>query len=85
MPILSSRIYRSALDSDGSNRESGATSSSKSINKTDDKGSLREWNWDAAEERLRMAYDRGGVGDWAECALRELEAEEAVERTRRGL
>ena len=42
-----------------------------------------DWNWEEAEERLKKAYEEGGITLWAQIALRELEAEAAVERTRR--
>lgn len=80
MPGLSSRLYRPADDSDGiiplSAEEQGIPSTQVKAN---------GWTWDAAEDRLRAAFDRGGVGEWAESAMRELEAEEELERRRRGL
>ena len=42
-----------------------------------------DWNWEEAEERLKKAYEEGGILAWAETALRELEAEVEVERTKR--
>ncbi|KAF9531376.1 hypothetical protein CPB83DRAFT_848924 [Crepidotus variabilis] len=42
-----------------------------------------KWKWDDAEERLKKAYDEGGVGLWAQVALRELEAESHIEREKR--
>lgn len=44
-----------------------------------------EWTWDAAEDRLRVAFERGGVYAWAESALREMEEEAKAERKKRGL
>ena len=85
MPFLSSRIYRSAVESDGPAFTSGAVSQLENAAQNGDDRRDSSWSWDAAEERLSVAYDRGGVGEWAECALRELEAEEEVERRRRGL
>ena len=79
MPVLSSRIYRPASVSDEAPRSTiGRENRAEAVE-------AHGWTWDAAEDRLRAAYDRGGVGEWAECALRELEAEEKLERTRRGL
>lgn len=37
--------------------------------------STSQWDANASEVRLREAFDRGGVEAWAECALREMEAE----------
>jgi hypothetical protein len=42
-----------------------------------------DWNWKDAEERLKKAYEEGGIATWAQTALRELEAEVEVERTKR--
>jgi hypothetical protein len=42
-----------------------------------------DWNWEEAEERLKKAYEEGGIAAWAQTALRELEAEVDVERTRK--
>ena len=43
----------------------------------------QEWKREEAEERLKKAYEEGGVTVWAQTALRELEAETRVERHRR--
>ena len=43
----------------------------------------QEWNREEAEERLKKAYEEGGMTVWAQTALRELEAETRVERNRR--
>jgi len=43
----------------------------------------REWTWEEAEERLKNAYEQGGITSWAQTALRELEAEVQVERSKR--
>ena len=40
-------------------------------------------NWEEAEERLKKAYEEGGIAAWAQTALRELEAEVEVERIKR--
>jgi hypothetical protein len=44
-----------------------------------------EWNWPAAKARLAAAYERGGVAQFAEVAIGELEAEAELERRDRGL
>jgi hypothetical protein len=43
-----------------------------------------DWSWTDAERRLTDAYERDGLGGWARTAMREMEAEGAVERARRG-
>lgn len=43
----------------------------------------QDWNWEDAEERLKKAYEEGGITLWAQAALRELEAEARVERLNR--
>ena len=42
-----------------------------------------DWNWEEAEERLKKAYEEGDTAAWVQTALRELEAEVKVERTKR--
>lgn len=42
-----------------------------------------EWNWLAAQERLATAYEHGGIAQFAETAVRELEAELELERRKR--
>jgi hypothetical protein len=42
-----------------------------------------DWNWEEAEERLKKAYEEGGIAAWAQTAFRELEAEVQGERTRK--
>ena len=81
MPSLSGRLYRSSLEASDERYSSGDGEASK----RHQGGHLTEWTWDGAENRLREAFDRGGVGEWAVCAIRELEAEEQAERRRRGL
>jgi hypothetical protein len=44
-----------------------------------------EWNWPAAKARLAAAYERGGVSQFAEVAIGEMEAEAELERRKRGL
>jgi hypothetical protein len=43
------------------------------------------WNWPAAQARLAAAYERGGVAQFKEAAVGELEAEVELERRKRGL
>jgi hypothetical protein len=43
------------------------------------------WNWPAAQARLAAAYERGGVAQFAEAAVGEVEAELELERRKRGL
>ncbi|KAJ8076412.1 hypothetical protein PM082_000835 [Marasmius tenuissimus] len=68
MPILSSRIHRSHTEE----YEEGRTPH------VDPK-----WNWDDAEKRLTDAFDKDGLSGWAEVAVKELEAEEVIEREKR--
>ena len=42
-----------------------------------------EWNWQATQARLVAAYERGGITQFAEVAVRELEAELEIERRKR--
>lgn len=44
---------------------------------------IEEWSWEEAEERLKKAYEQGGISVWAQTALIELEADARVERTKR--
>ncbi|KAI5121987.1 hypothetical protein M0805_001820 [Coniferiporia weirii] len=80
MPTLSSRIYRTAEDPDTSLLSDGPERAGEPGS-----GEVEGWAWEAAEDRLTSAFERGGVREWAERALVELEAEEKVERSRRGL
>ncbi|KAJ6498074.1 hypothetical protein C8R47DRAFT_1112741 [Mycena vitilis] len=41
------------------------------------------WNWDDAQERLSTAFDKGGLGAWAEAAAREVEEEAKIEMEKR--
>lgn len=43
------------------------------------------WSWPAAESRLAEAYERGGITQFTEAAVGELEAELELERHQRGL
>ena len=42
-----------------------------------------DWNWPAAQARLATAYERGGITQFVEVAVRELEAEVDIERRNR--
>lgn len=42
-----------------------------------------DWNWLAAQARLVAAYERGGIAQFAEVVIRELEAESEFERRKR--
>jgi hypothetical protein len=44
-----------------------------------------QWSWPAAQERLAAAYERGGVAQFAEAVVDELEAELELEKRKRGL
>jgi len=44
-----------------------------------------QWSWPAAQSRLAEAYERGGITQFAEAAVGELEAELELERHKRGL
>jgi hypothetical protein len=43
------------------------------------------WDWPAAQSRLAAAYERGGVAQFAETAVGEMDAELELERRKRGL
>ena len=42
-----------------------------------------DWNWLAAQARLVAAYEHGGIAQFVEVAVRELEAESELERRKR--
>ncbi|KAJ7037387.1 hypothetical protein C8F04DRAFT_410477 [Mycena alexandri] len=42
-----------------------------------------EWSWDDAQERLSAAFDKGGLGGWADAAAREVQAEAKIEMEKR--
>lgn len=66
--VLSSRIHR-VLEEDTKDEHSTVD--------------LANWNWEDAEKRLTDAYKDGGIVAWGEVALKELQAEERIERMRR--
>lgn len=41
------------------------------------------WEWNAAQQRLTEAFDKNGFHGWAETALKEVEAEDRLERWKR--
>lgn len=43
----------------------------------------RPWTWDDAQERLTAAFDKGGLGAWADAAAREVEEEAKLEMEKR--
>ncbi|KAJ3982095.1 hypothetical protein F5890DRAFT_423051 [Lentinula detonsa] len=67
MPILSARIHRALNNGD------------------DDDGpeDTIDWNWEDAEKRLKDAFEKDGLMAWAEVALKEIQAEERLERSKR--
>ncbi|KAG2028256.1 hypothetical protein BDR03DRAFT_1030435, partial [Suillus americanus] len=77
LPVLSYRIYRPAEPHQDDGNDSALTQNPAS--------DAVEWNWKEAEVRLREAFDKGGVHNWASAALVEVEAEATVERAKRGI
>ena len=75
MPLLSSRIHRPP---DATDHPKDGPSLAPNP-----QGDDIEWDWSAAEDRLRNAFDKDGFSGWAEAAMRELEAEGALERAKR--
>ncbi|KZT66604.1 hypothetical protein DAEQUDRAFT_674700 [Daedalea quercina L-15889] len=78
MSFLSSRIHRPPDPEDGGN-DSGTPR--LHVNQT---AGTVGWSWPDAEQRLKAAYEEGGIMGWAEAAIRELEAEGEFERSKRG-
>lgn len=68
MPVLSAQIHRLVNPEDEDDSAPPLHS---------------DWNWDGAERRMQEAYEKGGILDWAEVALKEVEAEGRLERVRR--
>lgn len=75
-PSLRSRLYRPPETDDERFETQTQESSLPSVIE-------HSWNWEEAEQRLKKAYEEGGITVWAQVALRELEAEAEVERTKR--
>lgn len=73
MPLLALRM-RNALMSPESEVD---------LAREDKSQSPRPWNWDGAQERLSAAFDKGGLGAWADVAAREVEEEAKLEMERR--
>jgi hypothetical protein len=46
---------------------------------------VKGWNWPEAQARLAAAYERGGVSQFTEATIGELEAELDLERRKRSL
>ena len=107
LPLLTSRIHRSALSNSSSQfsphpdpRAPSPHSASESLDSsgyprvTDeadedsdgrdiDTNKSEDWNWLAAQARLVAAYERGGIAQFADVAVQELEAESELERRKR--
>lgn len=82
-PALSQGIYRTPCETDEPLLSENSSESSIASNV---EGQIQEdWSWDGAEKRLSLAFDRGGIGEWAECAAKEMEEENKIERSKRGL
>lgn len=87
LPVLSSRIHRPPEPEDGDAllpppqalRSESSDTLSTSAQPTSD-----EWSWAAAEQRLRVAFEKHGFTGWAAAVMQELEAEGRVERAKRG-
>ncbi|KAI0074226.1 hypothetical protein K474DRAFT_1677270 [Panus rudis PR-1116 ss-1] len=82
MPALSSRIHRPLEPADVDPNAPSNIALTNSTPSPSEKGDA-EWTWSAAEERLRNAFEKDGIVAWAETAIRELEAEGQLERTKR--
>ncbi|KAI0777813.1 hypothetical protein BD413DRAFT_519828 [Trametes elegans] len=85
LPALSARIHRPPAPDEGdlatlSESLSDPTTTSLSLSHTD----AEDWNWPEAERRLKEAFEKDGFTGWAAAALRELEAEGRLERSKRG-
>lgn len=46
-------------------------------------GGMEDWKWAEAEERLRIAYEKGGFPLWSQTALHEVEVEARLDRIKR--
>ncbi|KAH9930439.1 uncharacterized protein BXZ73DRAFT_77884 [Epithele typhae] len=75
MPLLTSRIHRSPEAEDGDVLLPFPDSH-------DPSHADKEWTWPDAEKRLREVFDTHGFYGWAAAAMRELEAEDRLERSR---
>lgn len=68
-----------SLDGPGYPRMADEDSDGRDI----DTNKEEDWNWLAAQARLVAAYERGGIAQFADVAVRELEAESELERHKR--
>ncbi|EED78505.1 predicted protein [Postia placenta Mad-698-R] len=84
MPMLSSRIHRALQAEDHSEEFVNSSAATTHLHGAPGSSNTLQWSWPEAEERLRVAYDSGGVYTWAEAVLHELETEGQVERVKRG-
>ncbi|KAJ6569483.1 hypothetical protein B0H19DRAFT_1135672 [Mycena capillaripes] len=73
MPLLASRM-RNALGQPKSATDSTPEAHSRLE---------QRWSWDDAQERLSAAFNKGGLGAWAEAAAREVEEEAKIEMEKR--
>ena len=68
MPGLMARLHRPSTDED----DLPSATAAPSHGSPGSRGAIRastgttEWTWPDAEERLRMAFERGGITGWAE-------------------
>ncbi|KAI0360248.1 hypothetical protein OH77DRAFT_1418120 [Trametes cingulata] len=86
MPVLSARIHRAPApeeDEPLALEEAPATTPAPE-SFTLSQAEIEEWSWPAAERRLKDAFEKEGFSGWAAAALRELEAEGRLERSKRG-
>ena len=88
MPGLSSSLHpppdlEPSLDYSLSTLDSASDSHSSLDSHASGSPSNTPWAWPAAQERLSTAYEQGGVVEWAETMVREMEAEDRDERRSR--
>ncbi|KAF8637187.1 hypothetical protein AX17_002984 [Amanita inopinata Kibby_2008] len=76
LPSLSSRIHRPPETEEERALFEGVTAPTSTP-------AAPGWNVEEAEERLKVAYEKGGVGLWARVAVREVEEEVRIEREKR--
>lgn len=77
--VSSSHLTSESLDGPRYPRMVGEDSGGRDI----DMNKNEDWNWPAAQARLAAAYEHGGIAQFAEVAVRELEAELEFERRNR--
>ena len=84
LPFLSSRIHRSPDAEDhGHDPDLLHTMGSASLEKEPTNHNGEKWSWDAAENRLKDAYEKDGFSGWGIALLQEVEAEGKLEREKR--